>query len=217
MLIYVILKYILLFVCILRENMVSRSKHIEKKPPKDTIWFSHKNGEHGIFSNYYPASFEVKGVKYPTAEHYFQSMKFVGSADEYAEQIRLAKTPEDASRMGKSKEHKMRDDWEYVKFDIMGDAISYKFTQNVTTALTNTCNKILVFHTPDTYWGDGNDEDWAKNSDYDLDGTKKNPKQSIAKGQNKLGIALMQFREWLFHGGNRNLEYGAWGPIGEIV
>lgn len=44
--------------------------------PQHPIKFYKKEGEYGLFSNFYKAPFQVDGIVYETNEHYFQSKKF---------------------------------------------------------------------------------------------------------------------------------------------
>ena len=50
---------------------------------------------------------------WPTTEHYFQAQKFAGT--EYEEKIRLTNSPMIAARLGRSRIHPLRPDWENVK------------------------------------------------------------------------------------------------------
>ena len=45
-----------------------------------------------------------------TSEHYFQAQKFIGS--DFAEEIRLAKTPMEAAKMGRERNKPIRKDWD---------------------------------------------------------------------------------------------------------
>ena len=131
---------------------------------------------HGGFSNFSPHPFELNGRQWPTSEHYFQAQKFPGT--EHEEEVRLAKSPMIAARMGRSRARPLRRDWEAVKDDIMRDALLAKFTQHpsLRALLLGTQNAELIEHiTNDSYWGDGGD------------GT----------GKNRLGQLLMELREQL--------------------
>ena len=127
----------------------------------------------GEFSNFSPHPFELKGRVWPTSEHYFQAQKFPGT--EHEEEIRLAKSPMIAARMGRARSRPLRKDWEQAKEDIMRDALRAKFTQHpaLRTLLLSTGKRPLVERTGnDRYWGDGGD------------GT----------GRNRLGALLMELR-----------------------
>ncbi|MFW6046328.1 MAG: NADAR family protein [Candidatus Woesearchaeota archaeon] len=135
-------------------------------------------GEYRFLSNFYPAPFtDEKGVTWPTSEHYYQAMK---TKDEnIREYIRKLEKPGDAKKYARKIE--LRDDWEDVKLQVMGNAIVMKFLQNpkILEKLINTYPKKLVegnfWH--DNIWGDC-----------------KCDKCKNIKGYNYLGRMLMQVR-----------------------
>lgn len=138
------------------------------------IKFYRERDPYGFLSNFYRAPIEIDGLIYPTTEHYFQAMKFVGT--DYAEKIRLAAGPMTAARLGRSRKHKLRIDWELVKEDIMLKALRAKFRQHHSLwgGLLQTGDAILIEHTAnDRYWGDGGD----------------------GSGKNRLGVLLMKVRD----------------------
>ena len=140
------------------------------------IVFYRVNEPYGEFSNFSSHPFELKGRIWPTSEHYFQAQKFAGT--EHEEAVRLAKSPMIAARMGRSRAHPLRADWEAVKDDIMREALRAKFAQHpaIKSLLLSTGMAELVEHTTnDRYWGDGGD----------------------GKGKNRLGQLLMELREQL--------------------
>ena len=99
-----------------------------------------------------------------------------GTPDE--EEVRLAKSPMIAARMGRSRKRPLRRDWESVKDSLMHEAVLAKFSQHpeLREILLGTGEAKLVEHTAnDSYWGDGGD------------GT----------GKNMLGMILMRVREEL--------------------
>jgi ribA/ribD-fused uncharacterized protein len=137
----------------------------------------YKVGEkYGCFSNFSPHPVVLKGKTWPTSEHYFQAQKFAGTPDE--EEVRQARSPTIAARMGRSRQRPLRKDWESVKDAIMHEALLAKFTQHaeLRTTLLATGDAKIVEHTEnDRYWGDGGD----------------------GSGKNQLGQILMQVREEL--------------------
>jgi len=137
------------------------------------ILFYRVREAYGEFSNFAPYPIQLKGKFWPTSEHYFQAQKFAGTAHEDA--ICSAKSPMIAARMGRSRKHPLRSDWETVKDQIMREALRAKFTQHpdLKTMLLGTADAVIVEHTTnDRYWGDGGD------------GT----------GKNRLGLLLMELR-----------------------
>jgi ribA/ribD-fused uncharacterized protein len=144
----------------------------EANPPA-VINFYSTTGEFGCFSNFSRHAVFLKGKRWPTSEHYFQAMKFVGT--EHEEAVRLCKTPSLAANMGRSRKLPLRRDWESVKDQIMLEVVRAKFTQHedLKAILLGTGAAKLVEHTEnDSYWGDGGD----------------------GSGKNRLGQILMQVR-----------------------
>jgi ribA/ribD-fused uncharacterized protein len=137
------------------------------------IHFYSTTGEYGCFSNFSRHRVFLKGKSWPTSEHYFQAQKFAGEPDE--EEVRRAKTPMIAARIGRDRKRPLRRDWESVKERVMLDALWAKFIQHeeLKAVLLGTGDATLVEHTAnDSYWGDGCD----------------------ATGKNRLGHLLMQVR-----------------------
>ena len=113
---------------------------------------------------------------YPTSEHYFQAMKFEDEA--YQEKIRTCHSPMEAANLGRSRQVKLREDWEEVKIDIMRDAVLKKFTthEELRELLRSTADQELVENAPgDYFWGCG----------------------KSGSGKNWLGKILMEVREQL--------------------
>ena len=146
------------------------------------IHFYSVSGEFGCFSNFSPHPVELKGKTWPTSEHYFQAQKFAGTPDE--EEVRQAKSPRIAARMGRSRQRPLRKDWEAVKDSIMHEAVLAKFTQHadLREILLGTGDAQIAEHTEkDKYWGDGGD----------------------GSGKNQLGQILMRVRQELRNGQRR--------------
>jgi N-glycosidase YbiA len=146
----------------------------EKNAMGETIHFYSASGDFGCFANFSPHPIVLKSKTWPTSEHYFQAQKFAGTPDE--EEVRRAKSPMVAARMGRSRKRPLRKDWESVKDSIMREAVLAKFTQHaeLRETLLTTGDSMIVEHTKnDNYWGDGGD----------------------GSGKNRLGEILMQVRE----------------------
>lgn len=140
------------------------------------IWFYGTRDAYGAFSNFAQYPIRLRGKIWPTTEHYFQAQKFAGTAYEGA--ILHAASPTIAARLGRSRKHPLRADWEDVKDDIMLVALRAKFTQHaeLRDLLLGTGDARLVEHTTnDHYWGDGGD----------------------GLGKNMLGVLLMRVRREL--------------------
>ncbi len=103
-------------------------------------------------------AFELDGNHWPSVEHYYQAMKF-GDAD-YREQIRQAAHPADAAKLGKSKKHDRRKDWDKVKVTFMTRAtyIKCRTHPEVAAALLASDEKPIVETSQyDYFWGCGRD------------------------------------------------------------
>ena len=144
-----------------------------------TIYFyTTRDKDYGSFSNFSRHGFELDGQWWPTSEHYFQAQKFATTDRPWFDKIREVKTPKDAAKMGRSREHPLRQDWEKVKDDIMQRAVLCKFQTHseIREILLTTGDEDIVENAPgDYYWGCGKD----------------------GSGQNKLGEILMTVREIL--------------------
>lgn len=141
-----------------------------------TIYFYSTLGEYASFSNFSRHGFQLDGEYWPTTEHYFQAQKFPET--EHCEQIRQAKTPKDAAKMGRERSRPLRKDWEQVKDDIMRKAVLCKFETHgdIREILLATGDEEIVENAPgDYYWGCGKD----------------------GSGKNMLGQILMEVREIL--------------------
>lgn len=142
----------------------------------EVIRFYKVKDPHGYMSNFSRDGFEINGIAYATSEHYFQSKKAEGTP--YEEALRNAKGPAECARLGRSRDFKLRADWEQVKDDVMMRALRAKFKQHPELAeqLVATGDSILVEATSDDYyWGEGTER----------------------TGKNMLGILLMQLRNEL--------------------
>ncbi len=131
---------------------------------------------YGCFSNFSKHGFTLGGKHWPTVEHYFQAQKFPGTPQEEA--IRLAPDPMTAKTLGNDQTVPLRPDWQTAKDAVMRDAVRAKFTQHeaIKAVLLGTGDELLVEAAyNDSYWGSGPD----------------------GKGQNKLGVTLMEVREEL--------------------
>lgn len=111
---------------------------------------------------------------WPTVEHYYQAMKFPEDAA-WQTEIFQASTPAKAKKLGLSRDHPLRGDWETIKERVMKKALMAKFRQNpgLLSLLQQTGGKPLVEASPgDSYWGAGRN----------------------GKGKNRLGALLAEAR-----------------------
>ncbi|XP_058102513.1 riboflavin biosynthesis protein PYRR, chloroplastic isoform X2 [Magnolia sinica] len=153
-----------------------------------TIFFYKTWDPYGAFSNFSPHPLCMPDgdggyAKWPSVEHYYQAHKFVGVHDPMArdcvEQIKSAKCPEEAARIGRSMQRKhpelVRPDWHTSKIDVMYGALKCKFSvyPHLNSMLLSTVGSVLVEASPhDLFWGGGRE----------------------GEGLNYLGRLLMQLR-----------------------
>ena len=127
-------------------------------------------------ASYSKHGFELDGAEWPSVEHYYQAMKFEDA--DYREQIRSAQHPAEAAKLGKSKKHGRRRDWEQVKETYMtrGVYVKGRCHPEVAAALLATGEQPIVETSQyDYYWGCGRD----------------------GRGHNTYGKVLMNVREKL--------------------
>ncbi|SPO32013.1 uncharacterized protein UTRI_06738_B [Ustilago trichophora] len=127
-------------------------------------------------------------IRYPSAEHLFQALKFLPDHPEIASKIRRTKHPLDAIRLARSNTALMRPGWisEGINVRIMHHVVLAKFSQysNLAEALLETEDREIINDTPsDVFWGIGG-----------------------GRGRNVLGKTLMDVREVL-----RTISGLGWG------
>ncbi|WP_417226944.1 NADAR family protein [Amphritea sp.] len=109
-------------------------------------------------ASYSKHTFELDGYEWPSVEHYYQAMKF-GDA-EYAKQIRQAATPTDAVKLGKSRQHDKRKDWDKIKVTVMtrGTYIKCRTYPDIAQTLLDSGDiDIADLSQYDYFWGSGRD------------------------------------------------------------
>lgn len=136
----------------------------------------------------YPVTFN--NVRYATAEHLFQSLKFP-QHPEVAAKVRRSKTPLDAMRIARSHTNLYPAGWfsEGLNVKIMHQVVLAKFSQYsaLTQALLETDEREIVNASPtDVFWGEGG-----------------------GRGKNVLGKSLMEVREVLRNVAGVGLGSGA--------
>lgn len=144
----------------------------------------------GVFSQWYPSTFIIEGVKYNRAEQFMMAMKATTFQDDFClRKILESDNPSEQKKYGRMVRNYNDEQWTKVRYNFVVQGNYAKFSQNqdLKKILLDTGNKILVEASPyDKIWGIGMDE--------------KNPDRfnmSKWKGQNLLGKALMEVRERL--------------------
>lgn len=151
-----------------------------------------KDGRIGpsCMSQWYAASFEIDGIRYPTAEHWMMASKARMFSDEDAlNRILQASDPKEVKALGRSVKNFDNNKWSEGCRDLVVEGNRAKFSQNedLKRYLSGTSPKILVEASPvDRLWGIGLSQSDEK---------AKHP--STWDGQNLLGFALMVVREQL--------------------
>ncbi|KAH7432348.1 hypothetical protein KP509_07G018400 [Ceratopteris richardii] len=123
------------------------------------ISLNHAWDAYGAFSTFSPhsitaASFSGEVIRWKTVEHYYQAQKFDGVqhplAMECVAKIKVALSPEEASRLGRTLQHQrtdlVRSDWDSVQKDIMYRALYAKFHEypHLKSLLLSTSGSVLV-------------------------------------------------------------------------
>lgn len=165
-----------------------------KKPTYFFFWGhrAEKDGKIGksCLSPWWPASFTVDGVTYPSAEHFMMAEKarlFGDSATQ--ERIIAAESPSKAKQLSREVKGFDQKTWNKAKFEVVVCGNLHKFSQDkqLRTFLLATAPRVLVGTTSvDSLWGIGLAP---------TDVRTRNPEEW--KGQNLLGFALMEARQRL--------------------
>ena len=121
-----------------------------------TIYFYKEFGDLGYLASYSNHGFYKDGKYWPTIEHFYQAHKFLDS--NLRDIIQYAATPKEASKIGRDKNNPLRRHWEYLKLDIMFEAVYRKFIthSDIRNLLLLTNNaEIIEETTKENYWGCG--------------------------------------------------------------
>lgn len=163
--------------------------------PAFVLFWGHSPKQAGVadescFSNWFPASFVLDGVEYPTTEHYMMAEKArLFGDDAMCDKILLAKTPKEAKACGRRVSDFDNEVWSGHRFEIVVTGNEAKFSQHELLGdyLKNTHDAVLVETSPhDRIWGIGMGR---KNAN------ARHPQ--YWRGLNLLGFALMEVRERL--------------------
>ena len=148
-------------------------------------------------SQWYDCYFEVAGVQYHTTEQYMMASKASLFGDEEVlQEIMTADTPYDYKKLGRKIRGFEQEPWDAKKYEIVVEGNKAKFGQNpdLKEFLLSTGDALLAEASPyDKIWGIGLDREQAMNGSVEQ-----------WQGENLLGCALMDVRDWLR---NESLEY----------
>lgn len=179
----------------MRYNVEKIKEIVRKNPTTEIIYFwghtpNPKKITKSCLSQWYDVYFEVDGVQYHTTEQYMMASKarLFGDEDTWSE-IMNAYSPAEYKKLGRKVKEFDATIWNEKKLDIVVEGNKAKFGQNpdLKDFLLGTGDAILVEASPyDKIWGIGLDREAALNGsveDWD--------------GENLLGCALMEVRDWL--------------------
>jgi len=155
------------------------------------FFYSHRNGTpEDVLSQFYPSSFTVQGITFPTSEHYMHYQKAVMFCDTAtAQKILSTSDPSEAKKLGRRVRPFNGQVWDDRSMQIVYDANMAKFTQNpklleIITSIRYQ-GKFFVEASPyDKIWGIGMRQSEARTL-----------QPSQWKGQNKLGRVLTAVRD----------------------
>ncbi|WP_298610121.1 NADAR family protein [uncultured Thiothrix sp.] len=141
-------------------------------------------------SQWFPASFMLDELHYPSAEHYMMAQKArLFSDEETFAAILASASPQAAKQLGRQVKNFDEERWQQYCFDYVVRGNLGKFSQNLALRefLLNTGEQVIVEASPyDRIWGIGME---ANNPN------ANHPEHW--RGQNLLGFALMQVRTQL--------------------
>ena len=179
----------------MRYNIEKIKEIVRKNPTTEIIYFwghtpNPKKVSKSCFSQWYDIYFEVDGVQYHTTEQYMMASKarLFGDEDTWNE-IMNAYSPAEYKKLGRKVKGFDATIWDEKKLDIVVEGNKAKFSQNpdLKEFLHATGDAILVEASPyDKIWGIGLDREAALNS-----------RIEDWNGENLLGCALMEVRDWL--------------------
>lgn len=148
----------------------------------DRIEFYRRDQPNYWLSNSSENPVYLDGIRYPTAEHLFQSLKFLPHRPDIAAKIRKIQNPADAIREARKNIKDVKKGWisQGKNLEAMKLALLLKFSQNskLSRQLLSTGDADLVEASPtDAFWGAGSSEGIPN------------------LGRNELGKALRRTRE----------------------
>lgn len=130
------------------------------------------------FDNFSSFAVVYKGIKYPTVEHAYQSLRFIETAPKIAKEILECFSAHEAQKIAYKNKDKQNPNWDKIKVGIMEELLRLKLEQNpyVKHKLLQTKDYMICEDSPkDDFWGIGENRD----------------------GQNQLGRLWMKLRDEL--------------------
>jgi len=179
----------------MKYNIETIKEIVRRKPETTIIYFwghtpNPKKMTAACLSQWYDCYFEVEGVQYHTTEQYMMASKArLFKDDEVFLEIMAANNPHDYKKLGRKVRNFEPKLWDSKKSEIVVEGNKAKFSQNpdLKEFLLSTEDTILVEASPyDKIWGIGLDRETALKGSVDQ-----------WQGENLLGCALMEVRDWL--------------------
>ncbi|KAJ7066595.1 hypothetical protein C8F01DRAFT_709045 [Mycena amicta] len=130
----------------------------DSKPPSKILFGP--NGPHAEFDQFAVHAITYNGVVYPTSQHLFQALKFIGHRMDIAELIRSAATAQLALAIAHSNKTLSRADWFQINLTQMEEVLFLKFSQynHLKQELLSTDSSQLYQDSmTDSFWGVGPD------------------------------------------------------------
>ena len=175
---------------------IEKIKEIARQNPTTTFvyFWGHKPDPNKMtaacLSQWYYCHFEVDGVQYFTTEQYMMANKAkLFHDDEVYQKIMTANGPQDYKKLGRKIRGFDQAIWDARKYEIVVEGNKAKFGQNpeLKEFLLSTGDAILAEASPyDKIWGIGLHRKQAMNGSVEQ-----------WQGENLLGCALMDVRDWL--------------------
>jgi ribA/ribD-fused uncharacterized protein len=172
-----------------------REKTKHGHPVTFLYFWGHANPQQKVvgnfcFSQWYPSPFTVDGATYLTAEHWMmaQKAKLFGDHSILAK-IMLCQKPAEAKALGRKVANYDDGHWNEKKHEIVVLGNCHKFGQHplMGAYLRKTGDSVLVEASPvDSVWGIGLAQDHPDAGSV-----------TTWRGENLLGFALMEVRDWL--------------------
>lgn len=123
-----------------------------------TVFFYKADEPNGYLSNFYPASFELKGKTFNCVEQYMMWSKAILFKDnETAEQILRESNPAKIKGLGRQVKGYKDSYWASVRYEIVKEGLLAKFSQNddLREQLLDTNGKFAECAKNDCIWGIG--------------------------------------------------------------
>lgn len=179
----------------MRYNVKTIEEMVRKNQTTEFIYFwGHTSDFYKItkscLSQWYDVCFTVNGVQYHTTEQYMMASKARLFGDEETlKEIMGAESPREYKKLGRTVKGFDTIIWNEKRLDIVVEGNKAKFSQNpaLKEFLLATDDAILAEASPyDKIWGIGMDEKTAAAG-----------RVEDWKGENLLGCALMEVRDWI--------------------